>query len=848
MLSNDVEINPGPTLYDIIDATATVCANFNQGDKRFGWNAGKQCVAMSLTAIVHSQIENVSTWNSSSMNNILENGNGLYSCISNSVNKSLLLLSDGPEMISAYGNIYTLQYSEPYAGGVLMQRSNDPYLSLEDSLTNIFLWTELNYKYALLTIGINTVAIFKISDVVFKIFDSHSRDLYGIPHPFGKCILLTIESIPNLVTYFQNVSSQREENVEFEIVGVNISLNVSEAKRQTFDKETLQNETPEIREKRLQNKTQELSLREKRLQNETPEIIREKRLSRQREYKRKVRQNDTLEKRAKRLCKDKLRTRESRANETPENKRKRLASNTQYKKRRLANETFDNKEQRLLKNKQNKRKRRENEISEKRERRLSTGKKLQIYSSETSENKAKRLSRKLANKQQGLYNNKPERNLANRRKQRKKNWQKECPATETRSPKRELRSTAHLVATFHEAVSQGPLYICTCDQLWYKHSVCLAERTRLSNPEMVKHLQDTISVDNKEWLCKSCNVHLKKNKVPPCALTNGLQFPVKPDFFDLNELECRLLAPRLAFQKIMQAPRGKQFKINGNVVNVPADVNSTVNMLPRLPHETGTIKVQLKRRLQYKSTALSLNVRPHKVMQAATWLASTSALYQQEGILINQRWNEDYSTHDENLDIETTHWNRNADIQPTTENVDDLKSDDFSEDEADIPAGVTDTMLTAPDFLDDSERQQIYNVAPGEGNTPLSIFCNKYSEELAYPGIFLGQKRPDDKQRITSVHYSDICKSELRRSDRRAAMCVENIFFKTKKLQMKILLGKSQIALRKCMGNNRAITAGDLKNPGGLQQLIHHNEGYKFLRALRGSPPYFKKAKRICSQ
>ena len=40
------------------------------------------------------------------------------------------------------------------------------------------------------------------------------------------------------------------------------------------------------------------------------------------------------------------------------------------------------------------------------------------------------------------------------------------------------------------------------------------------------------------------------------------------------------------------------------------------------------------------------------------------------------------------------------------------------------------------------------------------------------------------------MHYSEICKSELRRSDRRAAMYVENIFFKTKKLQMKILLGK----------------------------------------------------------
>ena len=62
---------------------------------------------------------------------------------------------------------------------------------------------------------------------------------------------------------------------------------------------------------------------------------------------------------------------------------------------------------------------------------------------------------------------------------------------------------------------------------------------------------------------------------------------------------------------------------------------------------------------------------------------------------------------------------------------------------------------------------------------------------MAYPGIFLGQKRPDNKQLKVNVHYSDICKSELRRSDRRAAMCIENIFFKCKKLQMKILLSKA---------------------------------------------------------
>ena len=81
----------------------------------------------------------------------------------------------------------------------------------------------------------------------------------------------------------------------------------------------------------------------------------------------------------------------------------------------------------------------------------------------------------------------------------------------------------------------------------------------------------------------------------------------------------------------MQAPRGKQFKINSNVVNVPTDVTNTVNILPRLTVQTGTIKVELKKRLQCKSSALSLNVRPHKIFEAIVWLAQNSYLYKELG-------------------------------------------------------------------------------------------------------------------------------------------------------------------------------------------------------------------------
>ena len=67
-----------------------------------------------------------------------------------------------------------------------------------------------------------------------------------------------------------------------------------------------------------------------------------------------------------------------------------------------------------------------------------------------------------------------------------------------------------------------------------------------------------------------------------------------------------------------------------------------------------------------------------------------------------------------------------------------LNNQNESEDQQ-IPAGVTDTLFTATDFLEDNERQNILNVAPAEGNRPLSVFRDEYCEELAYPGIFLGK-------------------------------------------------------------------------------------------------------------
>jgi hypothetical protein len=216
-MANDVEENPGPTVYDVVDPTKTISADFSQGDTRkFRQNAGKQCLAMSLTAIIHSHIVDVNIWDTSLLNNILYAGNNLYTFISNSVNKSYLLLTDVPEMVSNFNKIYQLQYSDSLAGNLFMETTNLPYYCLENALHNLFYGSQLSYQHCMLTINCNTVAIFKTSEVNLKIFDSHSRDSYGIPHPFGKCVSVSVEGIQNLTIYLQN-TIPRGDAIPFEI-------------------------------------------------------------------------------------------------------------------------------------------------------------------------------------------------------------------------------------------------------------------------------------------------------------------------------------------------------------------------------------------------------------------------------------------------------------------------------------------------------------------------------------------------------------------------------------------------------------------------------------------------------
>ena len=425
-------------------------------------------------------------------------------------------------------------------------------------------------------------------------------------------------------------------------------------------------------------------------------------------------------------------------------------------------------------------------------------------------------------------------------------------SADTRSP----RSIDKTIELFHKNISVGPEYICTCcDQLWYRSSVTKC------NPSLYQSYSREIldlcltglkSIDDTEWICGTCHSNLKVGKLPTCAKANKMTFPKKPDVLkDLTPLEERLISPRIPFMQVRELPSGGQLSIHRNVVNVPADVNSTVCVLPRPINESQTIPIKLKRRLGYKHHYQFQNVRPTKVLAAAQYLVHNSEIFKNEGIKVMDNYissavnNEDEWSEFISEDIKETSQTvssvENVETETRNDTIDNDTDDEWCE-TTERSSGVMDTLLQEPDITQDGDR--ILSFAPGEGNRPLGIFMDKDSEFLSFPTIYCGKRQADNSERRVPVHYSTTCKWELRSQDRRVAMSVPNIFYKLKKLQIRQIQGSASLSLRKCKTKGKTYTAGDLKSENSVNKLINLDEGFRVFRNLRGSPPYFERCKK----
>ena len=162
-LSRDVEKNPGP---NYIDPSKTIHAPDSQDDVNvFGSNAGRQCVAMSLCALIYNfrnQSMDCTINYSEQLVEIMNLGNELYSALSRLSRQSYLLLTELPSMVTVLNTDYQLEFSESYSNNLhaVTLNENIPHVMPLDCALQCLV--QESYNSFLLIIGSNTVAIYSI--------------------------------------------------------------------------------------------------------------------------------------------------------------------------------------------------------------------------------------------------------------------------------------------------------------------------------------------------------------------------------------------------------------------------------------------------------------------------------------------------------------------------------------------------------------------------------------------------------------------------------------------------------------------------------------------------------------
>jgi hypothetical protein len=88
---------------------------------------------------------------------------------------------------------YSFEFSESYTANLHFSTSeNIPFvMPLDSALEQL---QQQSFNLFLLTIEHNTVSIFTDSNGLLKVFDSHARDSFGMPHSHGTCVLCSIRT------------------------------------------------------------------------------------------------------------------------------------------------------------------------------------------------------------------------------------------------------------------------------------------------------------------------------------------------------------------------------------------------------------------------------------------------------------------------------------------------------------------------------------------------------------------------------------------------------------------------------------------------------------------------------
>ena len=253
-----------------------------------------------------------------------------------------------------------------------------------------------------------------------------------------------------------------------------------------------------------------------------------------------------------------------------------------------------------------------------------------------------------------------------------------------------------------------------------------------------------------QHVCNLCFEDIKQNKVPKRSHKNRFKFANFPnnfiqkvkqkcafkeqnvsdgcvlsnvnydrEYLKLNRLESYLLKLVIPFIRIAHCPRGRYFKVLGDLILISSDISHSLIQI--LPLQQSLIPVSFKRKLSYSGSYIEEYIEKEKIQMYFSWLKENNHLYKdmQFDTSIIDKFEQESKSLSREFESRTKESNLNTSTFPTGSSETVIEEDDVSA------------------FIDNQFEtyQSVEDVQENRKHDQTTMFMNKYCEDQNIPSI-----------------------------------------------------------------------------------------------------------------
>ena len=392
---------------------------------------------------------------------------------------------------------------------------------------------------------------------------------------------------------------------------------------------------------------------------------------------------------------------------------------------------------------------------------------------------------------------------------------------------------------FERAFKEAPDYICDiCCKREYRRNVFKLDE---SDERYDKTLLKKCRTKNSDWICRTCKTALLKKKMPMQAQANNLELCPK-----LEELEClcaielMLISQVIPFMHIVAKHKGAQQGLKGQCVLVPTDLSKIqrVLKLPRSCNKDNIVSIALKRRLSDKSSVTTQVVQPAKVNAALKKLTEINPFY--KDISIADTWADVNEQSDPELWKLLTNEKTECDSDNDKEidSDDEMQADDNMQEKkkrhSSVPFPTVLHNIDGPNVAP----SQVLNIAPGEGQIPVSFTSEPDWEALCFPKLYPTGTNHFNQEREVRITVSKYLHGRFKHCDDRFSSNPQYIFHAMDWMERAALASSIHFTQRKQFQSS--INVGQLTNSMNVSRMISDDQIFASFKNIRGTPQYWE--------